>query len=281
MKIAFIVLTYNRTDGLLLVLEGLAPQCDHRHEIIIADDGSNPSEVDALKRNLPVFQCPVTHVWHADTGFTASQARNLAASNSSADYFVFLDGDCVPNPHFVASHLSLMERGFFVNGSRVLLSETLTRRALTGDLSLGKASWRDWLTFRWHGDANKIVHLVNWPMAPWRKQKHFYWKKIRSCNFGVWRDDFMGVNGFDQSFEGWGHEDADIVLRLHNAGVQRKNGFCATEVYHLWHKENSRFSEQKNRLTVTQRLNSGQKRADIGVDDARLSEGVQVTRLNG
>jgi glycosyltransferase involved in cell wall biosynthesis len=280
LKIAFIVLTYNRSDTLLQVLNALARQCDVRHEVIIADDGSTKEEVADLQKGLPIFNCPVTHVWHADTGFTASRARNLAASKASADYFVFLDGDSIPNPHFVASHSVLMEPGFFVNGSRVLLSKELSERILGGNVQIDKADWLDWLKWRWNGDANKLVHLLYWPTAPWRRKRHFYWKKIRSCNFGVWREDFLTVNGFDETFQGWGHEDADMVLRLHNAGVHRKNGFCATEVYHLWHKQNSRSNEESNRLTVTQRLHSGQVRAVVGVDDARSVKDVEVHQLN-
>ena len=280
LKIAFIVLTYNRSDTLLQVLAGLASQCDERHEVIIADDGSTPEEVDAFKRKMPLFKCSVTHVWHADTGFTASRARNHAATSSSADYFVFMDGDCIPNQHFVASHTALMESGFFVNGSRVLLSKELTEKILACDVLIGDANWREWLKWRLSGDANKLVHLLNWPKAPWRKRNNFYWKKIRSCNFGVWRHDFIAVNGFDESFQGWGHEDADMVLRLHNAGVHRKNGFCATEVYHLWHRENSRSNECVNRQTVMQRLHSGQIRASFGAADAQPGRNAKVTRLN-
>ena len=88
------------------------------------------------------------------------------------------------------------------------------------------------------------------------------------------------MNGFDESFEGWGHEDADMVLRLHNAGLHRKNGFCATEVYHLWHRENSRHHENANRLTVMERLTSGQVRATRGVCDACSTNDVEVHRLN-
>ena len=57
------------------------------------------------------------------------------------------------------------------------------------------------------------------------------------------------MNGFDEAFSGWGHEDADLVLRLHNHGARRKNGFFGTEVFHLWHRENSRENEAVNRAT--------------------------------
>lgn len=248
--------------------------------MIIADDGSSQDSVDAVQRGMPSFKCAVTHVWHPDTGFTASRARNLAAGSSSADYFVFMDGDCIPSPHFVEGHSALLEPGFFVNGSRVLLSESLTKKILMNDVDINKARWRDWLRWRFSGDVNKLIHLLQWPHALFRKEKDFRWKKIRSCNFGVWRSDFFRVNGFDESFHGWGHEDADLVLRLHNAGLQRKNGFCATEVYHLWHKENSRSNELVNRYLVTQRLHTGLIRAVKGLEDARGVDGVKVTRLN-
>ena len=248
--------------------------------MIVADDGSTPASVKALRRALPKFNCPVRHVWHPDVGFTASRARNLAAGNSSADYLVFMDGDCIPGSNFVKAHTALAEVGFFVNGSRVLLSESLTKKILATELDIGKAHWRDWFSWRLAGDVNKLVHLLQWPDGLFRKENSFRWKKIRSCNFGVWRNDFLRVNGFDESFQGWGHEDADLVLRLHNAGLQRKNGFCATEVYHLWHLENSRSNELVNRNLVTQRLHTGVIRATKGVDDALIASGVIVTRLN-
>lgn len=280
MKTAFIVLTYNRPDTLLQVLRGLVSQCGEPHEVIIADDGSSQAAIDAVRKALPLFKCPVTHVWHPDRGFTASRARNLAAGSSTADYFVFMDGDCVPNPRFVEAHSALLEPGFFVNGSRVLLSEQLTKKILADEVDINNVGWSDWLRWRLAGDANKLIHLLRWLNAPFRKQRAFHWKKIRSCNFGVWRNDFLRVNGFDESFEGWGHEDADLVLRLHNAGLQRKNGFCATEVYHLWHKENSRNNELSNRQIVTQRLHTGVVRAVRGVDDALVADDVRVTRFN-
>jgi len=77
--------------------------------------------------------------------------------------------------------------------------------------------------------------------------------------------DVAKVNGFDESFTGWGHEDADFVARLHNAGVARKKGFMATEVLHLWHREQARDSENPNRQRVLQRLADGRVEAERGL----------------
>jgi len=191
-----------------------------------------------------------------------------------------MDGDCIPNAWFVESHLHLAQAGCFVNGSRVLLGETLTRKIVNGQVDIRHARLAQWMHWRLVGDVNKLLHLFRWLKAPGRMERAFRWKGIRSCNLAVWREDFARVNGFDQSFQGWGHEDADLVLRLHNAGVDRKNGFFSTEVYHLWHRENSRVNESANRETVVQRMGSGEVRALHGLDEALASCDAIVTPLN-
>ncbi|HMA08807.1 MAG TPA: galactosyltransferase-related protein, partial [Ramlibacter sp.] len=88
------------------------------------------------------------------------------------------------------------------------------------------------------------------------------------------------VNGFDESFSGWGHEDADLVLRLHRRGCVRKNGFLATEVFHLWHPENSRAGEAGNRERVTQRMQGNLLRAERGLAELSGEAAAIVTLLN-
>lgn len=281
MKTAVIVLTYNRPAALLAVLRSLASQCGPQDEIWIADDGSTPDNVRYLHDRLPPLGCRLRHVWHPDTGFTASRARNMAALRTDADYLIFLDGDCVPRADWLCQHRALAQRGYFVNGSRVLLSPGLTRQVEQGTVDLEHWRWMDWLRARWRGDCNRLTHLLP-ATGPWgRIQRAFKWKGIRSCNLAVWRGDFVAVNGFDESFSGWGHEDADLVLRLHNLGVARKNGFCATEVFHLWHRENDRGNEQVNRARVLDRLHRGQVRAQTGLDARPESTQVTVSAWNG
>ncbi len=279
MKISFIVLTYNRCDALIAVLRSLAAQCGVDHEVVIADDGSSQAQVDLLYKKCPAFKCSVRHVWHPDTGFTASAARNLGAHHANGDYFVFLDGDCVPGKTFVASHTLLAEQGFFVNGSRVLLSGQLTAKVLSLPIDLPVQSaafwWKAWL----RSDSNKLLHMLFWPWSLFRVKKGFKWLGIRSCNFGVWRKDFFSINGFDETFEGWGHEDADLVLRLSHLGVHRKNGFLATEVYHLWHKESPRSQALANQKKVLARMKSALVRAEKGLDALQPDSAVKVTIL--
>lgn len=279
MKISFVVLTYNRTDALLTALRSLACQCRAEHEVLIADDGSRTEEVNELLAHCPPFMCPVKHIWHPDTGFTAAQARNLAASYACGDYLVFLDGDCVPNRNHVAHHTRFAEPGCFVNGSRVLLSENLSRRVLQDRIDLPRSSAMFWVNAWLRGDSNKLLHLLVWPWRLFRVKQSFTWRGIRSCNFGVWRQDFFQVNGFDETFEGWGHEDADLVLRLSHLGIQRKNGFMGTEVFHLWHLENKRDRESFNKNRVIQRMQTDQVQADRGLRQIDPRSPVKITQL--
>lgn len=45
------------------------------------------------------------------------------------------------------------------------------------------------------------------------------------------------MNGFDESFEGWGLEDSELAVRLLNTGIRRKNIKFKAIAYHLFHKE--------------------------------------------
>lgn len=280
MKISFIVLTYNRTDALLAVLRSLAGQCNAEHEIIIADDGSCEAQIEALRAACPAFKGPVTHVWHPDTGFTASAARNLGAHHARGDYLVFIDGDCVVNRSFVRGHTRLAQRGYFVNGSRVLLSEHLTAQIVSGKIDLLRQPPCFWVRARFRGDSNKLLHLLPWPSALFRVKQGFSWRGIRSCNLAVWRSDFLAVNGFDETFEGWGHEDADLVMRLSHLGVHRKNGFLATEVYHLWHSQSPRINAEANQQKVLERLKTNVVLADKGLDQIGHDTLFKVTTFN-
>jgi GT2 family glycosyltransferase len=276
--ISLVITTYNRSDALAAVLKALAAQDDKRFEIVIADDGSAQTHQDFTQKAVLENGLAATHVWHPDVGFTASQVRNLGVAAAIGDYVVLLDGDCVPETDFVRRHRQLSESGYFVNGSRVMLNAAFTTDVIESRATVFGQGWPFWLGKRWSGEASKWAALVRLPDLSARKQAAFKWKGIRSCNMGVWRRDYEAVNGFDESFVGWGHEDADFVLRLHNAGIKRKNGFAATEVYHLWHKQSSRSDESKNAALVTQRIGSGQTLATIGYRESMGAKNVVISR---
>jgi len=74
------------------------------------------------------------------------------------------------------------------------------------------------------------------------------------------------VNGFDERFQGWGHEDADLAIRLIRYGILRKDGQFSIPVLHLWHKENDRTKLKSNEQLIGDLLNSANTKALIGID---------------
>ncbi len=140
--ISVIVATYNRADALDAVLRSLSRQTDRRFEVVVADDGSGPATaalVESWRQLLGVF---LTHVWHEDRGFRAAEIRNRAVLNAGGEICIFLDGDCIVRPDFVATHRRLAERGWFVAGNRTLLSPQLTERSCAKSSSLNTGACR-------------------------------------------------------------------------------------------------------------------------------------------
>jgi len=270
--ISVVLTTYNRSDALAVVLRALQRQTDTDFEVVIADDGSQPAHRARIREVAQGCSFALAHVWHPDVGFTVARARNLGVAQSRGSYLILLDGDCVPDLDFIAQHRRLMQSGFLVNGSRCLLSQRFTQHVLDGAVDVVGMTWLYWLQQWRKGYASKISPLLRAPDWGVRIESDFRWHGIRSCNMGLWRADFERVNGFDSSFQGWGHEDADLVLRIFHAGIRRKNGFFATEVFHLWHDEASRNRASANEGTVRQRMQSDIVRAPLGLQECRAVE---------
>jgi glycosyltransferase involved in cell wall biosynthesis len=265
MLISVIVTTYNRPDALAAVLAGLLAQDEHGFEVLVADDGSRDDTRALVERAARDAPLRVAHVWQEDRGFRAAAARNRAAAQARGEYLVFLDGDCVPRPDFIARHRQLAEKGYMVAGNRILLSEAFTREVVAGGLPIHAWTREQWHAARAQGAINREAPLRSLPLGPLRKLGGRRWQRVRTCNLGVWAEDFRAVNGFDESFEGWGFEDSDLAVRLLNLGVRRKEGAFATAVLHLWHRENDRAREGENWRRLQQRLADGVTRASRGL----------------
>jgi glycosyltransferase involved in cell wall biosynthesis len=253
--ISILLATYNWPQALKLCLESLATQTDRSFEIIIADDGSTDSTKEVIEQFMASCHLSIKHLWQEDHGFRKTIILNRAIAAAQGDYLVFLDGDCIVQPDFVARHQALAQKGYLVTGSRVLLNEKLTQELIT---------WRHWdfgrfsdrlLGERLAGGINKY-----WPLkiklgnGSWRDYKKFVWRRIKGCNMACWKADAKAINGFDETMTGWGHEDADFVFRLQRHHIIRKSGSWATEVLHLFHKINDQSSAAENARRVREKI---------------------------
>jgi len=288
-KISVIVTTYNRPEALALVLLALAAQENgenrfNKHfEVIIADDGSTSDTAKLINQLQSQLPYPLQHIWQPDNGFRAAMARNRAIAAANGNYLIFLDGDSIPQTDFIVKHSKLAEKGWFVAGNRILLSKRFTNE-LTEKFADAFQSGQNitlpsqqklteiwtWGTIQWllrylRRDINRLLPLLRLPDNPLRKRARRQWQGAKTCNLAAWRENLLKINGFDERFQGWGHEDADLVVRLLHSGIGRKEGRFAVPVLHLWHPEADRRQEPQNRQRLEQMLNSTTTVAEQGV----------------
>jgi glycosyltransferase involved in cell wall biosynthesis len=264
-KISVVISTYNWPQALRAVVEGFFSQTDMDFEIVIADDGSGEATRACIERLQARSPVPLKHVWQPDIGYRLAMSRNRGIRASSGDYVLVLDGDCVPQRNYIAQHRKLARRGYMVTGSRILLSPDASERVLAGSLDLQSIGLYDKLRLRLSGGTNKLPQML-WTLPDvGREKSRFSFRRIKGCNMAIWRDDLDRINGFDESFQGWGHEDADLVVRLFHAGVMRKDGAFATEVFHLWHREAKRDQASSNKRVVLERAANKTTQATKGL----------------
>ncbi len=254
--ISVIVTTYNWETALACCIRSLFAQQDVNFEIIIADDGSGAATQTLIQQLALESPVPFQHCFHPDQGFRAGTIRNKAVLASRGEYLLFIDGDCVVFPHFIHRHRLLMQNGYFVAGNRVLLNQDLTNTVLHAPLCLHTQSWLRFVGWRLQGKVNRLLPLFYVPLNFPRLLRPQYWQQAMTCNLALWKQDFITVNGFDQTFEGWGYEDSDLVIRLIHAGIRRKEGRFAVPVLHLWHRQNDRSGQHSNYQRLLQRLDN-------------------------
>jgi glycosyltransferase involved in cell wall biosynthesis len=265
-SVAVIVTTYNRPDALAAVLAGYRAQSDRDFEMIVADDGSTEETVAVIGEARHGAAFNIAHVWHEDRGFRAAAIRNRAIAQTAADYIIFSDGDCIPLPGFVARHRRMAEKGWFLSGNRILLSEGFSRCVLRDRLPVH--AWRSdrWLKAKFRGEVNRWLPLLTLPpdlaLRKWPAKR---WEGVMTCNLSVWRKDLLAVDGLDEAYSGWGLEDSDLAIRLLRVGVRHKSARFAAPVLHLWHGENDRGSLAENRRRLDDVLESDRIRAVSGL----------------
>jgi len=261
-SIAVIISTYNKPDDLRCVLEGYRLQTDQHFSIYVADDGSGEETRTLIDNMRAAYPVPLHHIWHKDDGFRLSEIRNRALLAVSEPYVLITDGDCIPFPALIASHRRLCKRGSFLTGSRLLLSEGFSTQVRQQDIDLHDlTTTATLLSLKGSKSINRI-----WPafIPPLIGIENSKLSGLRGCHMSFWLKDLQTINGYDQSFTGWGREDSDITARLFHAGLTRRNLY-GTPLLHLWHQEFSRNSLSDNDATLQSCLNEKRVEAVYGL----------------
>ena len=232
MRVSLIISTYNWPKSLILVLKSIENQTIFPEEVVIADDGSTVETKEVIAKFQKDSDLNIIHSWQEDNGFRVAKSRNKAIAKSCGDYIILIDGDIILHPKFVQDHVNNAKVGYFMQGSRVLLSQDITEQII-----ISKRISFSFFSKGMKGRKNSIHS--NFLSKIFSTNKNSL-SGARSCNIAFFKQDFIGVNGFNNAFEGWGREDSEFIVRLLNNGLNRKVVRFNAVQYHLWHKDSDR-----------------------------------------
>lgn len=269
-SVEVVVSTYNNPRALDLALCALSLQSTDRFRICIADDGSGPSTRAVVDAWSATMGTRLRHIWHTDRGFRKNRILNKAIASASAEYLIFLDGDCVPGRRFVQRHLELSQPGRFCTGGVIRLDLATSDRLDAALVQSGEAFTPGWLQAqRALGGLGNRLKAGVYPawvcglaevLTPVRKT----WN---GGNSSTWRLDLIRVNGFDENF-GYGAEDIELGFRLNNAGVRGRHLRYTAPVLHLEHQRDyaDQSGKARNKETALKAKREGKTVSDRGID---------------
>ena len=253
-SITLILNTYENPTALAKVLDALTVQTHQGAEIIVADDGSGPvtrKVIDSFGDKLRINHCR-----HDHEGFRRSVILNKAIAKATGDYIVFLDGDSVPAREFIADHRELAERGCWVQGRRAFVDESCVTEFEPSCSHVWSLALR--------GKLSGPLKAVRLPFPVVKRSREQ--RGILGCNLGIWRDDLIAVNGYDETFTGWGREDGDLGNRLYHLGRDRKFVYGRAIIYHLNHPVVPRDRLETNQSLLEETIREKRIRARQGLD---------------
>ena len=250
MRCSLILTTYNWKEALALSLESAISQSTPASEIIIADDGSREDTAKMIKSIAKKTTIPIIHVWQKDAGFQLSKIRNEAIKKSTTDYIIVSDGDMILHPFFIEDHLSCAKENHYIQGSRVLMDNEYSQKILKENIFTKPSFFSKYIRNR-----KNALYLPFLSKKICQKNSQEL-KRIRGCNFSLFKKDIYRVNGFNEDFKTWGREDSEFVQRLYNIDIKRKNLKFAAIQYHIHHESGHASSENDTLLeqTIVQKL---------------------------
>jgi glycosyltransferase involved in cell wall biosynthesis len=252
-KISLIISTYNEPKWLEFCLESYRYQTFKDFEIIIADDGSGEETKSVIDRYRPMVK---KHVWHEDKGFRKTKILNKAISESSGDYLLFTDGDCIANSNLIDTHFKQRSTNSYLSGSYYKLDAQTSEKidkGLIKDLfnretlkQLGHKLRYKSIKFLAPLPVRTFLDKITTTKPTWNGH----------CSSG-WKKDIEAVNGFDERMV-YGGEDRELGERLINYGVrpiQIRHRSCLIHLYHKqgYISEKGKYFNQKIRQEVKEK----------------------------
>lgn len=190
-----ITLTRNRDCHLQRLIAGLRCSGIPPFELIVVDMGDRPACLPDLP--FPAYRLPF-----ANEALPLAAARNKGARDAGGDHLLFLDVDCIPRQDLIALMIDALRLQDALICAEVRYLGPNERHLILDEEMLNVA----------------IPHPIReFPLSGLRPESNpgLFW----SLTFGIRRDSFIGLGGFDEQFIGYGAEDTDFGLRAVDAAL--------------------------------------------------------------
>ncbi|MDY0321856.1 MAG: glycosyltransferase [Arcobacteraceae bacterium] len=248
-RCTIIISVYKDTNSLDLILDSLSKQTVLPDEVIVSEDGDSKEMAEYCEIAKEKYKnLDIVHLFQEDIGWRKNRALNRAIVASRYEYLIFIDGDCVPYSNFIENHLLMSQKGIVLCGKRFELGPKFTEKVKNGELNVFDIEKK----FLWylpalmkdnarHPEDGLFFNPKSW-ISSLVRRRHV--RHIVGCNFSCFMDDFLKINGFDETFilpcEG---EDVDPSWRFRSVGIELKSCRCSANIAHLYHKK--RFNEEQ------------------------------------
>lgn len=237
-RASLFVTTYELPRHLALVCAGLERQTSGEFEVLFCDDGSGESTQEVIQKFQSSAAIPTQYFWQEHQGFRKCRILNQALAQARGEICIFLDGDCVPHRSFVQDHLDHQESGSYLAGRRVELGETISAQLTPEIIRKGYFDFPRWSLIQsaLRGETEFLNRTIRIPFQGLRRILGMNRiADLKGCNYSVPKSKLEAINGFDESYEGYGREDTDVEIRLQNLGLQIKSLKGVALQYHVWH----------------------------------------------
>ena len=258
MKCSLIICTYNWPEALDFVLSSVASQSVLPNEVIVADDGSENSTAVLVEEHSKLLSVPIIHSWQEDNGCRIPHSRNRAIAKSNYEYIIMIDGDTVLHHDFIKDHKRFANEGLYIQGSRVLLQPEFSSNLFKENRFIRPSFFSNDAKNKLNMNRNPLISLL---LSYFKSQNI---NRIRGCNFSVYKEDIIKVNGFNEQITTWGREDSEFVQRLFNIGIKKQHLKFSGIQYHLYHKERIHNNENNDILQNT--IDNNITWCSLGVD---------------
>lgn len=226
--------------SLELMLSSLKKQMNiEDYELIVVENSSEDESLDFLerfKRRAPLHNMKI--IRNDVRVSNRSRSRNIACQEAGGDFFLFIDDDVVLPDKYTLCKITefAKERSFATGAARYWTYIHWTRNVLLQKIERGDWTKKSPYYFLPHGIKRETGY-----------RDLFEYSFI--ANFGlVDRNSFFDVGGFDEkTFDGWGREDVDLMLRMYLNKVRFQLLFNDIWIIHLNHPLSDSDAKQRSK----------------------------------